>query len=73
MTLQDLTKGVEFLFVNSVTATIIANWEMITNGLQVILVITAIIYNIVKIYSWYEHKFKNSKLEEQEDEFKEDI
>lgn len=59
---EDIWGSVEFFFVNTVTASIIANWDRITASLQVILVITAIIYNITKIHSWYIDKVKKPRM-----------
>jgi len=65
ITSADIVNGTEFLFVNSVNATIVVNWDMFKGIGQGVLILTAIVYNIVKIYSWYDEKFIKPKKEAQ--------
>ena len=73
VTTGDIVNGTEFLFVNSVNAVIVSNWDMVKGGLQILLVVTAIIYNVVKIYSWYDEKFVKPRKKKKEDESSEKI
>lgn len=54
----DFNHGFELLFINSLTATLITYWDVITGGLQFILVLSAIAYNLIRIYSWFQNEYR---------------
>lgn len=45
----------EFLLVNTVAASLMGSWDKL-GGLQTILILSAIIFNIVRVYGWFEKR-----------------
>lgn len=55
--MDKISKVIETVVVNAVVVDVVVNWQsIVANVLQIILVVTAIIYNSVRIYSWYKKK-----------------
>ena len=68
MTSADNSHGVELVLVNSITTGLLALWEQL-GGLQTILILTAIIFNIVRVWTIISDRRRRKK---KRDQYKDD-
>lgn len=60
MTSAAIGEGIEFVLVNVTTATLLSSWTNL-GGLKTILILSAIIFNVVRVYGWFEKRSKDKK------------